>query len=139
MRIPIRLGHRTPRLPNLLFSKPDIRLDTSEWPGRPDKADVLAAFQETEGNLASKRLFTHQFDARGTTATVLLGSHVRDDASNIVPSLKALFSRHRPFDADPTIHPICAINHAGSYPSGHTFAGYISAYILIQMVPEHKN
>ncbi|WP_184223459.1 phosphatase PAP2 family protein [Granulicella aggregans] len=30
------------------------------------------------------------------------------------------------------------MNNDGSYPSGHTFAGFISAYILIRMVPELK-
>jgi len=100
---------------------------------------ALAQFDDVHEDMTIySSILGPDFNPGALPSIVLLGSHVRNDASNIVPPLKALFSRPRPFDADPTLHPVCAINHDGSYPSGHTFAGYISAYMLIQMVPERK-
>jgi len=80
-----------------------------------------------------------KFNLAALPAVGRLGTDVLADAGSVIPPLKSLYARRRPFDFDTSLHPVCAMNHDGSYPSGHAFGGFISAYILVQMVPERKD
>jgi len=80
-----------------------------------------------------------KFNLAALLAVGRLSTDVLADAGSVIPPLKSLYARPRPFDFDMSLHPVCEINHDGSYPSGHAFGGFISAYILVQMVPERKD
>ncbi|MDX5481447.1 MAG: phosphatase PAP2 family protein, partial [Hymenobacteraceae bacterium] len=52
-------------------------------------------------------------------------------------SLKAQFSRARPYHLEPRLKNLEAPGHA-SYPSGHSSASHVHAYLLSHLLPEYK-
>jgi acid phosphatase (class A) len=76
------------------------------------------------------------FNPEALPLTAALSAHIRNDIGVIDPPLKALYARPRPYNFDPTLHPVCDTNHEGSYPSGHSLNGYLMAFALIQILPE---
>jgi acid phosphatase (class A) len=86
-----------------------------------------------------KRLFGEDFNAASLPLTAALSAHIHNDESVVSKPLKSSFSRPRPFQFDPTLHPVCELNkEPNSYPSGHTLSGYLLAFTLAQMVPEKR-
>lgn len=71
--------------------------------------------------------------------TAALSTHVRHESAVVNPSLKLAFARPRPFVADTALHPVCPKTESNSYPSGHAMVGYLEAYTLAAMLPEHKD
>lgn len=53
----------------------------------------------------------------------------------LIPS-KDVWNRPRPFATNKDLHPIGELPKTGSYPSGHSHFGYLSAIILGAVVPE---
>jgi|UPI00047A1406 acid phosphatase (class A) len=69
--------------------------------------------------------------------TAVLSSQVHGDEPVASDGLKTLYQRPRPYQVDPTLHPVCKVTTKhNSYPSGHTLSGYLLALTLVQMVPE---
>jgi acid phosphatase (class A) len=64
--------------------------------------------------------------------------NVIQDATFYFFSLKAQFNRARPYHLEPRLQNLEAPEHA-SYPSGHSSASYVHAYLLSYMLPEHKD
>jgi acid phosphatase (class A) len=62
---------------------------------------------------------------------------VMQDATYYIFSLKDQFSRPRPYQLEPGLHPLEAPGHA-AYPSGHASAAYLHAYLLSLVLPEYK-
>lgn len=79
------------------------------------------------------------FNAGTLPNTAKLSAHLRNDAGIIDNPLKELFGRPRPYNFDPTLHPVCETNKENSYPSGHSINGYLYAFTLAEMVPEQKD
>ena len=68
-----------------------------------------------------------------------LAEHVEDDERPYVRAAKDYFRRLRPYEIEPRLDP-CIDDVRGdlSYPSGHATYGYLTAYLLIDMVPERR-
>jgi acid phosphatase (class A) len=76
----------------------------------------------TRGNLPLLTALSDRMESEGSAASALL---------------KVEFPRPRPYQFDPTLHPVCeTVPQPNSYPSGHTIVGYLDAFILIRMAPE---
>ena len=74
--------------------------------------------------------------------TALLSDHVRNDAGLVVRPAKNCFKRPRPYHLDTTLKPVCKSteNRADyAFPSGHGTVGFLSALVLIQMLPEKRD
>jgi acid phosphatase (class A) len=62
---------------------------------------------------------------------------VHNEKSVIDPA-KVYWKRIRPSVFDPRLHPCVRVPLSGSYPSGHSTFGNLSAIILADMIPEKK-
>jgi acid phosphatase (class A) len=72
--------------------------------------------------------------------TAAFTERVKSDAGGIAAPAKKGFLRVHPYNLDKTLKPICETKvRDDSYPSGHTFAGYLLALTLIDMVPEKRD
>ena len=79
------------------------------------------------------------FTAKALPITAELGEHVKHEQGVAGSTLKAYFQRPRPYQTDPTLHPVCGVKTAhDSYPSGHGLTGYLEAFTLVQLVPEKR-
>ncbi len=75
------------------------------------------------------------FTAENLPLTAALSKHLRNDVGIVNKPLKDHFARPRPYNADTTLHPVCPTNKDFSYPSGHSFNGYLFALVLTQLFP----
>jgi len=66
-----------------------------------------------------------------------LAESVEDDTRPYVRAAKDKFRRLRPYEIEPRLEP-CIDDVRGdlSYPSGHASYGYVTAYLLRELVPE---
>ncbi|MBC5991994.1 phosphatase PAP2 family protein [Pontibacter cellulosilyticus] len=64
--------------------------------------------------------------------------NVIQDATYYFFSLKAQFNRARPYHLEPRLQNLEAPGHA-SYPSGHSSASHVHAYLLGHLLPEYKD
>jgi acid phosphatase (class A) len=79
------------------------------------------------------------FNPEALPLTAALGAHIHNDEPFADNPLKAAFARPRPYQLDPTLHPVCkTTDQHNSYPSGHTLTGYLEAFTLAQIVPEKR-
>ena len=69
-----------------------------------------------------------------------LAETVEDDTRPYVRAAKDKFRRLRPYEIEPRLKP-CIDNVRGdlSYPSGHASYGYVTAYLLRELVPERTD
>jgi acid phosphatase (class A) len=69
-----------------------------------------------------------------------LAQTVEDDTRPYVRAAKEKFRRLRPYEIEPRLEP-CINNVRGdlSYPSGHASYGYVTAYLLRELVPERAD
>ena len=69
-----------------------------------------------------------------------LAETVEDDTRPYVRAAKEKFRRLRPYEIEPRLEP-CIDNVRGdlSYPSGHASYGYVTAYLLRELVPERSD
>ena len=69
-----------------------------------------------------------------------LAESVEDDTRPYVRAAKEKFRRLRPYEIEPRLEP-CIDNVRGdlSYPSGHASYGYVTAYLLRELVPERTD
>ncbi|PRY14899.1 acid phosphatase (class A) [Pontibacter ummariensis] len=63
--------------------------------------------------------------------------NVIQDATFYFFSLKAQFNRARPYHLEPRLKNLEAPGHA-SYPSGHSSASHVHAYLLSNLLPEYR-
>ncbi|MBW7468701.1 phosphatase PAP2 family protein [Pontibacter aydingkolensis] len=64
--------------------------------------------------------------------------NVIQDATFYFFSLKAQFNRARPYHLEPALQNLEAPGHA-SYPSGHSSASHVHAYLLSHLLPAYKD
>ncbi len=112
------------------------RIESSRTP-----AEVAAAqFDDTHEDIfIYASVLGPQFKPETMPRTADFSAHIRNDAGVVDPPLKALYARPRPYNFDTTLHPVCATNKEGSYPSGHSLNGFLFAYIAAQIVPEKRD
>jgi acid phosphatase (class A) len=93
--------------------------------------------EDEEDMFAFKTVLGADFNPEALPLTAALGEHVKNEQSVAGAQLKADFPRVRPYNADKTLHPVCAVTDAvNSYPSGHALTGYLEAFTLVEMAPE---
>ncbi|WP_299989773.1 phosphatase PAP2 family protein [uncultured Pontibacter sp.] len=78
------------------------------------------------------------FNAQQLPVTSRVLQQVIQDATYYIFSLKADFSRPRPYQLDSRLENLEAPGHA-SYPSGHSSTSHVHAYILSHIFPEYKD
>lgn len=104
--------------------------------------------QEIDRARADSKTEVWQFaEALGTTRETMdgleslntLAEQVENDERPYVRAAKHRFLRLRPYEVESRLDP-CIGNVKGdlSYPSGHATYGYLTAYLLADMVPERR-
>ncbi|WP_299707791.1 phosphatase PAP2 family protein [uncultured Pontibacter sp.] len=78
------------------------------------------------------------FNAEQLPVTSKVLQNVIQDATYYIFSLKNDFNRPRPYQLDARLENLEAPGHA-SYPSGHSSASHVHAYILSHIFPEYKD
>ncbi len=112
------------------------RIEQSRTPEQVAQANADAA---EEDMFAFKTVFGPHFNPEELPLTAALGEHVKNEQSVVGGQLKRAFQRPRPYQTDPTLHPVCPIKAAhDSYPSGHGLTGYLEAFTLIEIAPEER-
>jgi len=76
------------------------------------------------------------FTAAALPKTKALFDRILASTRGPVDSAKDHWARPRPPLADTRIKPCVKLPSSGSYPSGHSAAGYLAAMVLARMVPE---
>jgi len=104
-----------------------------------EQAARAKADEDNESMFAFSTVLGAGFTAKALPITAELGEHVKNEQSMAGGTLKGYFQRPRPYQTDPTLHPVCAVKTVhDSYPSGHGLTGYLEAFTLVQLVPEKR-
>ena len=112
------------------------RIEESRTPEQVARANADAA---EENMFAFETVFGSHFNPQELPLTAALGEHVKNEQSVVGGELKRAFQRPRPYQTDPTLHPVCPVKAAhDSYPSGHALTGYLEAFTLIEIAPEER-
>lgn len=77
------------------------------------------------------------FNPEQLPVTTRVLQNVIQDATFYFFSLKAQFNRARPYQLEPALKNLEAPGHA-SYPSGHSSASHVHAYLLSNLLPEFR-
>lgn len=86
-----------------------------------------------------KTVLGSSFRPEDFPATARLSDHLKKDQGAMGNSLKGYYQRKRPYQADATLHPVCALKTThDSYPSGHALTGYLEALALAELVPGQR-
>lgn len=97
---------------------------------RDDRDESIFLFQDVLGPA---------FNAASLPATAALSADLQETESANTDPLKLGYYRQRPYNLDPSLHPVCKTKAKNdSYPSGHTTAGYLQALTLVEIVPEYR-
>ena len=99
----------------------------------PEQVAAAKRDEDEEDIFAFKTVLGADFNPEALPLTAALGEHVKYEQSVAGNQLKAVFPRVRPYHADKTLHPVCAVTDAvNSYPSGHALTGYLEAFTLVR-------
>ena len=106
----------------------------------PVQVQAAAADDKDESIFLFRNVMGSSFAEAALPLTAAFTERVKSDAGGIAAPAKKGFLRPHPYNLDKTLHPICETKiKDDSYPSGHTFAGYLQALTLIDMVPERRD
>jgi acid phosphatase (class A) len=87
-----------------------------------------------------RSIFGSAFTPGNLPVLASLSADVHNEEGIATESLKADYARPRPYQLDPSLHPVCKVTtEANSYPSGHTLSGYLLGYTLAYLTPEKKD
>ena len=92
-----------------------------------------------EDLFAIAKVLSDKFTKESLPATARLWADMENDQSIVVSAAKKFFQHPRPYDLNSNIQSVCGSKAGGpknSYPSGHGTVGYLSALVLVMMVPE---
>ncbi|QHN02116.1 phosphatase PAP2 family protein [Granulicella sp. WH15] len=105
----------------------------------PAQVAAAKADDEEEDIFSFRTVLGDSFRADLLPLTAALSAHVHNEEGVASGEAKKMFARPRPYQADKTLHPVCAVTEArNSYPSGHTLSGYLLAFTLAELLPERK-
>jgi acid phosphatase (class A) len=105
----------------------------------PQQVAAAQADDKEQDIFVFKNVLGPNFTAENLPLTVALSAHIHSDEGVASKPLKTSFARPRPFQFDASLHPVCELSkEPNSYPSGHTLAGYLLAFALVQIVPEKQ-
>jgi acid phosphatase (class A) len=112
------------------------RVEKERTPAQVAKAQADDA---EEDMFVFKTVLGPRFAADALPITAALGAHVKNEQGIAGDELKRHFQRPRPYQTDPTLHPVCPVKPtADSYPSGHSLTGYLEAFTLSELLPEKR-
>jgi acid phosphatase (class A) len=105
----------------------------------PSDIEAARADRKTEVWQFAEALGTTRERVRDLRSLSELAEQVESDERPYVRAAKHHFLRLRPYEVDMRLKP-CIDDVAGdlSYPSGHATYGYLTAYLLADMVPERR-
>jgi acid phosphatase (class A) len=111
-----------------------------------EKVRTLQEANEAKADDAEQDIFIYRsiygswFTPGNLPVLASLSADVHNEEGIATASLKAGFARPRPYQLDPSLHPVCKLTtEANSYPSGHTLSGYLLGYTLAYLTPEKKD
>jgi acid phosphatase (class A) len=105
----------------------------------PEQVAAAKADENEEDMFAFRSVVGPGFTPDALPVTAELGAHVKNEQSVAGAALKLVFARPRPYQTDPTLHPVCALTAApNSYPSGHALTGYLEAFTLAEILPQKR-
>jgi acid phosphatase (class A) len=78
------------------------------------------------------------FNDRDLPLTAKLFREVTRETTQVVDVPKKKWSRVRPPLADPRIHPCVALEHTGSFPSGHATRGIVWATLVAEIFADER-
>jgi acid phosphatase (class A) len=90
----------------------------------------------TGGTFVFADVLGPNFNAERAPAVAVLFAKVRGDAAVAFSAGKDAWNRPRPFVVSPEVDPLGERPGGSSYPSGSSTAGYLTAIILADMLPE---
>jgi acid phosphatase (class A) len=90
----------------------------------------------TAGTFGFADVLGSNFTAERVPAVAALFTKIRGDAAVAFSAGKDAWNRPRPFVVSPEVNPLGERPGGSSYPSGSSTAGYLTAIILADMVPE---
>lgn len=113
------------------------QMETSRTPAQVKAAQ---ADDGEEDMFVFRTVLGPSFEGRNLPLTAAFQAHVLTEAVAASATLKDSFLRARPYQIDPTLHPVCLQTSGhNSYPSGHSMVGYLMALTLTEMVPERQS
>jgi acid phosphatase (class A) len=129
-----------PPADNSLEQAADLSVLHSIESSRTPQQVAAAKDDEVNENLfLYKSVFGDKFNPDALPVTAELGVHIENEASVAGGALKLAFHRVRPYNADKSLHPVCAVTDApSSYPSGHALVGYLEGLALAEIIPEKR-
>jgi acid phosphatase (class A) len=105
----------------------------------PQEVAAAKADDIEEDIFVFKPVFGVWLNAKELPVLAQLDAHLRNEASVAAGPLKDQFARSRPYQVDPTLHPVCGLtDKPNSYPSGHALNGYLEALTLAEMAPKKR-
>lgn len=104
----------------------------------PDLAARASADADGENVWLYRTVLGPAFTAEALPKVAAFFERVKTDEGAYTDPAKKIFNRPRPPVLDAEITPACKLTKSGSYPSGHTTAGYLMGVILAAMVPEKR-
>jgi len=108
----------------------------------PAEVEHARADDKEESFFAFADVLGPGFTRAALPLTAQLSDHIKNDEGVIVNPGKNFFKRPRPYHLDPTLKPVCKTTDNRqdfAYPSGHGTTGFISALVLIRIVPEKRD
>ncbi len=101
------------------------------WAQLVDKNDLF----DTYGAFG---LFGPDFTKEKHPLLVALIKDVNDDLRPMVDAAKKRYARARPYAVEPRVKPCVSLPTNDSYPSGHSYTGYMRAAVLAEVFPEKR-
>ena len=116
------------------------KLHRLEGARTPVQVQAAMADDKDESIFLFRNAMGASFTAAALPLTAAFSERVKSDAGGIAAPATKGFLRVHPYNLDKTLKPICETKvKDDSYPSGHTFAGYLLALALVDMVPEKRD
>ncbi|MBI5768515.1 MAG: phosphatase PAP2 family protein [Verrucomicrobia bacterium] len=101
------------------------------WAKIVDKNDVFAVF-------GAGGLLPASFKAENFPRFVQLLKDINDDLRPLIDQSKKAYARPRPYALDPRVQPCVDLPTNDSYPSGHSYNGWMRAAVLAEIFPEMR-
>jgi acid phosphatase (class A) len=114
-----------------------VVLHTIEQTRTQAQVAAAQADEKQENMFYLRSVLGDKFSPENLPLTAVFAAHLQTEQAAAVVALKVEYQRPRPYQFDPTLHPVCGTTtQPNSYPSGHAVTGYLEAFAVIKIVPE---
>jgi acid phosphatase (class A) len=103
---------------------------------RTPEQEQRALADATSGAFGFADVLGPKFTAVAAPKLALLMDKIRGDGAAVENAGKDYWKRPRPYETSTDIHALGDLPKSSSYPSGASTAGYLTAIVLANMVPE---